>query len=223
MNYVIGLSSGSASQRPRPNPEYDPLRTDIVADQAENQDELPHILSSADQATTTLEVKSWPGRAAVINEIVLQSLTSSKIPIENYVDLIIELLSELSNEDYEYYSDNPAYYQIIIAISAFQDQALNLLSDEVFKDSRDEDGAAILIGLLGKLRDESTLELRKQIILSALLDNSNAIRHASISALGHICEKDLIQAVDQALVEEESPLLVSGLDRLKTRLTRFGS
>jgi len=147
MNYLIGPSSGSTSLKPIPYPEYEPLRTDIDTDQAENQDELPYVLSSSDQATTTLEVKPWSGRAAVINEIVMQSLTSSKIPIDNYVDLIIELLAELSNEDYEYHSDNPAYYQIVIAISVFQDQALNLLSDEVFKNSRDEDGAAILIDL----------------------------------------------------------------------------
>lgn len=223
MNYVFGPSSGSISQKPIPYPEYDPLRTDQDTDQAENQDELYHVPSSAVQATTTLGVKSWQGRAAVINEIVQQSLTSSNILIENYVDLIIELLSELSNDDYEYYSDNPAYYQIVIAISVFKDQALNLLSDEVFKDLYDEDGAAIFIDLLGKLRDNNTLVLRKDIILRALRDDSNVIRHASISALGHICEKDSIQAVDKALVREESSLLLSGLERLKTRLTRFGS
>lgn len=223
MNYVIGPSSESASLKPIPYPEYDPLRTDIDTDQAENQDELPYVLSPSDQATTTLEVKPWSGRAAVINEIVMQSLTSSKIPIDNYVDLIIELLAELSNEDYEYYSENPAYYQVVIAISAFQDQALNLLSDEVFKDSRDEDGAAILIDLLGKLRDNNTLALRKDLILRALRDDSNVIRHASISALGHICEKDLIVDVDFALAREDSPLLRSGLERLRTRLIKFGA
>ncbi len=223
MNYVIRPSSESASPKPIPYSEYDPLRTDIDTDQAEIQDEPYYVLSPSDQANTALEIKPWSGRAAEMNEILMQSLTSSEIPIDNYVDLIIDLLAELSNEEYEYYSDNPAYYQIVIAISAFQDQALNLLSDEVFKDSRDEDGAAILLDLLGKLRDNNTLAFRKDLILRALRDDSNVIRHASISALGHLCEKDSIKDIDSALDREDSPLLRSGLERLRTRLNKFGT
>ncbi len=221
MNYSIWSSSESVV--PKQIPALNPISTDIDADSAENRNEPYYALSPSDQAITTLAANSWMGRAERINEILLQSLTSSRIPIDDYVDLIIELFAELSNEDYEYYTDNPAYYQIVIAISAFQDQALNLLSNEVFKDSRDEDGAAILIDLLGKLRDNNTLALRKDLILRALRDDSNVIRHASISALGHLCEKDLAEDVDLAFDREDSPLLRSGLERLRARLIKFGA